>query len=126
LLTLNSALAHTSFLKGEARPKIISFNLRRGSQQQIPRTLQKNKQCPKVYSLMHCDDPSITYDIPCNWDTCLWDTSFLDPLQPPSVCDVITIADPNAADIPVAIRPCAIWSIMFGEHQSMSPTSSGT
>jgi hypothetical protein len=124
LLTLNSEMVHSALIKGEVTAKAIPFNVRRGSEQK-QRLLQKNRNCPKTYSLLHCDDPSIVYAIPCDWDTCLWDTSVLDPLNPPAVCNALTIVDPNAAGIPVAIRPCAIWSIMYGEHQSAPPTTSG-
>lgn len=85
----------------------------------------QNGNCPKEYSLLHCDDPDLFYEIPCDEDTCEWDLSALDPRGPPDSCQGISIVDPLVPDILDVIRPCALWSLLYGEHKSSSPTTSG-
>jgi hypothetical protein len=87
---------------------------------------QKNKNCPKQYSLYHCDDPDLTYDIPCNKDTCEWDLTALDPTAQPGSCSAISVTDPLKLDLSDVLRPCALWSLTYGEHKSAAPSEAGT
>jgi hypothetical protein len=107
----------------ESKPKVLTA----ASQLRGLRILQggANKNCPKQYSLLHCDNPDLSYEIPCDSSTCEWDLQALDPKSPPSSCLAITIIDPLAPDIPDVIRPCALWSLIYGEHKSSSPTTLG-
>lgn len=120
-----TSIVHAALMKGETKQSNInnyaSFAIR-GSR----RSLQMNAGCPKDYSLYHCDDPSETYEITCDWNTCLWDLTELTPDSPPTSCIGISIEDPHTINLIDPIRPCALWSLMYGEHKSASPTLSCT
>lgn len=88
--------------------------------------VDKNNNCPNEYSVLRCDDPDLSYEIPCDGTTCEWNLQALDPKSPPDSCLAITINDPLAPDLPDVIRPCALWSLMYGEHKSSPPTTFGT
>ena len=91
------------------------------------RSLQMDQAgCPKTYSLKHCVDPSINYEIPCDWNTCKWDLTALDPKTPPTSCIGISIDDPQTVGLADVVRPCALWSLMYGIHQTETPTLSCT
>jgi hypothetical protein len=87
--------------------------------------VNKNSNCPKQYSLLRCDNPDLSYEIPCDSFTCEWNLQALDPKSPPNSCLAITIVDPTVPDIPDVIRPCALWSLIYGDHKSSSPTTLG-
>ncbi len=100
-------------------------NLHKFSVRGSRRSLQmENQGCPKEYSLLHCEDPSLTNEINCDWDTCEWDLAGLDPNNRPALCSVITIADPQSETLIDAVKPCALWDLMFGVHKSVAPTVS--
>jgi hypothetical protein len=122
LLLSCTTMVNAGLMMGEIKPSYNNFAVR-GSR----RSLQMNQVgCPPDYSLFRCDDPSLTYEIPCDLNTCLWDVTALDPKSPPASCIGISIVDPHAVDLADVIRPCALWSLMYGEHQSVSPTLSCT
>jgi hypothetical protein len=123
LMSCCSAIVRAGLMKGDTTINTYNNFAVRGSR----RSLQMNQNgCPKIYSLKHCDDPSMNYAITCDWNTCLWNLDELDPNAPPASCMGISIVDPQIPDLVDVIRPCALWSLMYGEHQSVSPTLSGT
>lgn len=121
-----TTIVNAGRMMGETNPgRSNSNSLRNFSVRGSRRSLQmEDKGCPKEYSLFHCEDPSLVFEISCNWDTCQWDLTQLDPKVQPASCSAISIADPLSPTLLDAVKPCAIWSIMFGEHKSASPTVS--
>lgn len=120
MLLVVAATVNAGLMMGETKPHNFAV---RGTR----RSLQMDEfGCPKDYSLFRCDDPSLTYEISCDPNTCLWDVGELDPKRPPTSCIGISIEDPHTVNLVDVIRPCALWSLMYGEHQSVSPTLSGT
>ena len=120
-----ASIVNAALMKGETKQSnsgsLFNFDIR-GSR----RRLQMDSGCPKDYSLLHCSDPSQIYEISCDWNTCLWNLSELDPNKPPTSCIGVSIDDPQTIGLIDPIRVCALWSLMYGEHKSVSPTLSCT
>ena len=116
-----TTIVNATLMKGEIKTNSLNNFAIRGSR----RSLQMDQVgCPKEYSLLHCSDPSVTYEISCDWNTCLWDVTEFDPKSPPTSCVGVSIDDPHLSGLADVVRLCAIWSLMYGEHQSVSPTVS--
>lgn len=85
------------------------------------RALQEElENCPTTFSLMHCVDPYVQHDIPCDETTCLWDLTAFQAEAPPGICGFIRRVQVND-DLPDDLKPCVLWNQFFG---TVAPTIS--